>query len=116
MDPDPPNPISSFLKNLYLENPREPFVLPVIDTTNLDLSDLGLEEVFMTDDQPTIEEDDVLHPKPPPPPPPIFPPPSFVPDNQTRLTHPSTTDSKHLFTIDNTPPSKWHDEIFNMYS
>ena len=116
MDPDPPNPISSFLKNLYLENPREPFVLPVIDTINLDLSDLGLEEVFMTDDQPTIEEDDVLHPKPPPPPPPIFPPPPFVPDNQTRLTHPSTTDSKHLFTIDNTPPSKWHDEIFNMYS
>ena len=83
MDPDPPNPISSFLKNLYLENPREPFVLPVIDTTNLDLSDLGLEEVFMTDDQPTIEEDDVLCPKPAPPPLPIFPPPPFVPNNQT---------------------------------
>ena len=108
MYPDPPNPISSFLKNLTLENPREPFVLPVIDTIDLDLSDLGLDEVFMTDDQPTVEEYDVLCPKPPPPP--------FVPDNQTRLTHPLTTDSKHLFTIDNTPSSKWHDEIFNMYS
>ena len=116
MYPDPPNPISSFLKNLTLENPREPFVLPVIDTIDLDLSDLGLDEVFMTDDQPTVEEYDVLCPKPPPPPPPIFPPPPFVPDNQTRLTHPLTTDSKHLFTIDNTPSSKWHDEIFNMYS
>ena len=30
--------------------------------------------------------------------------------------HSSTTDSKHLFTIDNAPLSKWHDEIFNMYS
>ena len=30
--------------------------------------------------------------------------------------HSSTTNSKHLFTIDNAPPSKWHDEIFNMYS
>ena len=116
VDPDPPNPISSFLKNLTLENPREPFVLPVIDTTELDLFDLSLEEVFMVDDQPTIEEDDVLCPKPAPPPLPIFPPPHFVPDNQTCLTHPSTTDSKHLFTIDNAPPSKWHDEIFNMYS
>ena len=44
IDPDPLNPISSFLKNLTLENPREPFVLLVIDTTDLDLSDLGLEE------------------------------------------------------------------------
>ena len=106
VDPDPPNPISLFLKNLTLENPRDPFVLPVIDATNLDLSDLGLEEVFMIDDQPTVEEDDVLHPKLAPPPLPIFPPPPFVLDHQKRLTHPSTTDSKHLFTIDNIPPSK----------
>ena len=48
--PDLPNPISSFLKNLTLENPRDPFVLPVIDAIDLDLSDLGLEEVSMTND------------------------------------------------------------------
>ena len=91
-------------------------MLPVIDATDLDLSDLSLERVFMIDDQPTVKEDDVLCPKLPPLPPPIFPPPPFVPDHQTCVTHPSTTDSKHLFTIDNVPPSKWHDEIFNMYS
>ena len=62
VDPDPPNPNSSFLKNLTLENPREPFVLPVVDVTNLDLSNLGLEKVFMANNQPTIEEDDVLRP------------------------------------------------------
>ena len=89
MDPDPPNRISSFLKSLTLENPREPFVLPVIDDT-----DLGLEEVFLVDNQPKVEEDDVLCPKQPPPPPPVFPPPPFIPDNQTRLTYSSTTDSK----------------------
>ena len=42
VDLDPLNPISSFLKNLTLENPRETFVLLVIDTTKLDLFDLGL--------------------------------------------------------------------------
>ena len=114
IDPDLPNPISSFLKNLTLENPRDPFVLLVIDAINLDLSDLGLEEVFLIDDQPTVEEDDVLCLKLPPPPLPIFPPPSFIRDNHTRLTYPSTTDSKHLFTIDNVPPSRWHDGFFNM--
>ena len=87
VDPDSPNPISSFLKTLTLENPREPFVVPVIDDTDLDLSDLGLEEVFLADNQPKVEEDDVLRPKQPPPPP-------FIPDNQTRLTYSSTTDSK----------------------
>ena len=54
-----------------------------LDDTNLDLSNLGLEEVFMAKNEPKIEEeDDVLHPKkrpPPPPPPPIFPPPPFIP-------------------------------------
>jgi len=35
VDPNPPNPISSFLKNLTLENPRDPFMLPVIDATDL---------------------------------------------------------------------------------
>ena len=70
----------------------------------------------MANNQPTIEEDDVLRPKPPPTPPPIFPPPPFVPNTQTCLTHPSNTYSKHLFIIDNAPLSKWHDEIFNMYS
>lgn len=95
VDPDLPNLISSILKNLTLENPRDPYVLLVIDAIDLDLSNLGLEEVFMIDDQPTIEENDVLYLKPPPPPspppPPIFPPPSLVPDNQTCLTHPLTT-------------------------
>ena len=94
VDPDSLNPISSFLKTLTLENPREPFVLPVIDDTDLDLSDLGLEEVFLVDNQPKVEEDDVLCPKQPPPPPPVFPPPPFIPDNQTRLTYSSTIDSK----------------------
>ena len=116
VDPDPLNPISSFLKKLTLEDPREPFVLSVIDVIDLDLSNLGLEEVFITDNQPTIEEDDVLCPKPPLLPPSIFPSPPFVPDTQTCLNHPSTTYSKHLFTVDNNPPSKWHDEIFIMYS
>ena len=46
VDPDPTNLISSFLKTLTLEDSREPFVLPIIDDTNLDLSDLGLEEVL----------------------------------------------------------------------
>jgi len=47
-------------------------VVPIIANTNLDLFDLGLEGIFMhqQDDKPTIEKDDVLHP---PPPPPIFP-------------------------------------------
>ena len=94
LDPDSPNPISSFLKTLTLENPREPFVLPVIDDTDLDLSDLGLEEVFLVDNQPKVEEDDVFRPKQPPPPLPIFHPPPFIPDNQTRLTYSSTIDSK----------------------
>ena len=58
VDPDPPNPISSFLRTLTLEDPKEPFVLTVIDDTDLDLSDLGLEEVFMA--EPKVEEDDVL--------------------------------------------------------
>ena len=70
----------------------------------------------MTDDQSTVEEDDVLCPKPPPLPLPIFPPPPFVPDNQTHLTYSSSTNSKHLFTIDNIPHSRWHDEFFNMFS
>ena len=113
IDPDPSNPISSFLKTLTLEDPREPFVLPVIKDTDLDLSNLGLEEVFMAN---KVEDDDVLRPKQPPPPPPIFPLPPFIPDNQTRLTYSLTTYSKHLFTVDNAPPSRWHDEIFNMYS
>ena len=116
LDPDLPNPISSFLKNLTLEDPREPFVLLVIDVTDLDLSDLGLEEVFMMDNQSTVEEDDVLRSKLPPPPQPILPSLPFVPDTEIHLTHPSTTNSKHLFTNDNAPSSKWHDEIFNMYS
>ena len=30
VDPNPPNPISSFLKNLTLEDPKSPFKLPVI--------------------------------------------------------------------------------------
>jgi len=116
VDLNPPNPISSFLKTLTLEDSKEPFVLPIIEDTDLDLSDLGLEEVFMVDIEPKVEKDDVFHPKQPPPPSPIVPPPPFIPDNQTRLTYSLTTDSKHLFTIDNDPPSRWHNEIFNMYS
>ena len=50
-------------------------MLPVIEDSDLDLSDLGLEEVFMTNNEPKVEEkDDVLRPKnSPSPPPPIFP-------------------------------------------
>ena len=93
-------------------------MLPVIEDYDLDLSDLGLEEVFMTTNEPKVEEEeDVLRPKnPPSPPPPIFSPPPFIPDYQTRLAYSPTTDSKHLFTLNNAPPSRWHDEIFNMYS
>ena len=106
LDPDPPNPISSFFKTLTLEDSRELFVLLIIDDTDLDLSDLGLEEVFITNTESKVEEvDDVLRPKKPTPPPP------FVPEYQTRLTYSPTTDSKHLFTLDNVPPSRWHDEF-----
>ena len=35
VDPDPPNPISSFLKTLTLNDSREPFVLPVIKDSDL---------------------------------------------------------------------------------
>ena len=82
IDPDPPNPISSFLKIITLNDSREPFVLPVIEDSDLDLSDLGLEEVFMKNNEPKVEEeDDVLRPEnPPSPPPPIFSPPPFIPD------------------------------------
>ena len=100
VDPDPPNPISSFLRTLTLNDSREPLVLPIIEDTDLDLSDLGLEEVFMANDDPKVEEDDVLRPKKPPSPPPIFPPPPFIPEYQTRLAYSPTTDSKHLFTQD----------------
>ena len=118
VDPDPLNPISSFLKTLTLNDSREPLVLPVIENSDLDLSDLGLEEVFMVNNEPKLEEeDDVFHPKKPPsPPPPIFPPPPFIPEYQIRLAYSLTTDSKHLFTLDNAPPSRWHYEIFSMYS
>ena len=115
IDPNPPNPISSFLKAITLDDSNNPPVLPIIANTDLDLSDLCLDGIFMyqQDDQPTVEEDDVLHP---PPPPPIFPPPRFVPDNQTRLTYSSMIDLKHLYTIDDAPPSKWHEKFFDMYS
>ena len=115
IDPNPPNPISSFLKAITLDDSNNPPVLPIIANTDLDLSDLCLDGIFMyqQDDQPTVEEDDVLHP---PPPPPIFPPPRFVPDNQTRLTYSLMIDLKHLFTIDDAPPSKWHEKFFDMYS
>ena len=116
VDPDPPNPISSFLRTFTLNDSREPLVLPIIEDTDLDLSDLGLEEVLMANDEPKVEEDDVLRPKKPPSPPPIFPPPPFIPEYQTRLAYSPTTDSKHLFTLDNAPPSRWHYEIFSMYS
>ena len=98
IDPDPPNPISFFLKAITLEDSNSPPVLPIIVDTNLGLSDLGLEGIFMYqhDDQPTVEEDDVLHPSPSPP---IFPPPPFVPDNQTRFTYSSMTDLKHLLPL-----------------
>ena len=116
VDPDPPNPISSFLRTLTLNDLREPLVLPIIEDADLDLSDLGLEEVFMMNDEPKEEEEDVLRPNKPPSPPPIFPPPPFIPEYQTRLAYSPTTDSKHLFTLDNGPPSRGHDEIFSMYS
>ena len=58
VDPNPPNPISSFLKTLTLKDSREPFVLPIIEDSDLDLSDLGLEEVFMTNNEPKVEEED----------------------------------------------------------
>ena len=66
----------------------------------------------MTNNEPKVEEeDDVLRPeKSPSPPPLIFPPPPIIPDYQTRLAYSPTTDSKHLFTLDNAPPSRWHDE------
>ena len=48
VDPNPPNLILSFLKTLTLEDSRKPFVLLIIDDSDLDLSDLGLEEVFIT--------------------------------------------------------------------
>ncbi|KAK4559096.1 hypothetical protein RGQ29_008373 [Quercus rubra] len=72
----------------------------------------------MANNEPKVEEEDgVLYPKnPPSPPPPIFPPPPFIPENQTRLAYSPTTDSKHLFTLNNAPPSRWHDKIFSMYS
>ena len=106
MVPDPPNPISSFLRTLTLEDPKEPFVLPIVEDTDLDLFDLGLEEVFMTNTDPKEEEEDVLCPRRPPSSPPIFSPPPFVPECQTRLTYSLTTGSKHLFTLDNVPHSK----------
>nr|POE50500.1 hypothetical protein CFP56_76734 [Quercus suber] len=82
VDPDTPNPIASFLKTLTLDNSRELFAFPIIEDFELDLSNLGLEEVFMTNTEPKVEEeDDVLCPKRPlPPPPPIFPPPPLVPE------------------------------------
>ena len=57
VDPDPPSPISSFLKTLTLEDSREPFVLPIIEDSDLDLFDLGLEEVFMANNGPKVEEE-----------------------------------------------------------
>lgn len=89
INPDPPNPISSFLKTFTLDDSNPSLVLPVIIDTDLDLSELGLGEVFMhqLDGEPTVEEDDVLHPSPPPP---IFPPPHLVPNNHIALiTHQS---------------------------
>ena len=66
IDLDPLNPISSFLKTLNLEDSRSIYVLSVITDTNLDLSDLGLEEVFMhrPENQPTIKK---MMSSPPPP-------------------------------------------------
>ena len=98
VDPDPPNPISSFLRTLTLNDSREPFVLPVIEDSDLYLSDLGLEEVFMTNNEPKVEEeDDVLRPEnSPSPPPPIFPPPPFIPDYQTRLAYSPTTETQSI--------------------
>ena len=118
IDLDPLNPISSFLKTLNLEDSRSISVLSVIADTNLDLTDLGLEEVFMhqPENQPTIKK--MMSPPPPPLPPPlpIFLPPPFVPNNQTCLTYSSNTDLKHLFTIDDVAPSKWHKKFVDVYS
>ena len=81
---DPPILISSFLKAITIEDSNTPPVLLIITNTDLDLSDLGLDGIFMyqQDDQPIVEEDDVLHP----------PPPLFVPNNQTCLTYSSMID------------------------
>ena len=57
VDPDPPNPILSFLKTLTLNDFREPLVLPVIEDSDLDLFDLGLEEVVMANNEPKVEEE-----------------------------------------------------------
>ena len=35
VDPDPPNLISSFLKTLTFNDSREPFVLPVVEDSDL---------------------------------------------------------------------------------
>ena len=61
IDPNPPNPISSFLKAITLDDSNNPPVLPIITNIDLDLSDLCLDGIFMyqQDDQPTVEEDDV---------------------------------------------------------
>ena len=64
---DPPILISSFLKAITIEDSNTLSVLLIIANTDLDLSDLGLDGIFMyqQDDQPIVEEDDVLHPPPP---------------------------------------------------
>ena len=46
IDPDPPNPISSFLKAITLKDSNNPLMLPIIAKTNLDLSNLGLEGIL----------------------------------------------------------------------
>ena len=46
IDPDPLNPISSFLKAITLEDSNNPLTLPIIADTNLDLSNLGLEGIL----------------------------------------------------------------------
>ena len=53
--PDPPNPILSFLKTLTLKDSKSLYALLIIANIDLDLSNLGLEEVFMhqPEDQPT---------------------------------------------------------------
>ena len=81
---DPSILISSFLKAITIEDSNTLSVLLIIANTDLDLSDLGLDGIFMyqQDDQPIVEEDDVLHP----------PPPLFVPNNQTCLTYSSMID------------------------
>ena len=47
IDPDPLNPISSFLKAITLEDSYNPPVLPIIADNDLDLSNLDLEGIFM---------------------------------------------------------------------